>query len=115
MMKLIEVGMKINRIFGIDDFLGFKIEEITPDMGIEDFIKIGERMKMREELAKSTGTFKKEKSKANSKNISEKDVMFIQKEFQKDVLNRDWTRLYEILNHIKNLSTSLIVHEMKIS
>ncbi|CAI2371535.1 unnamed protein product [Moneuplotes crassus] len=37
-----------------DDFLGFKSSEIYPNMSIEDFIKIGERIKMREQLARDT-------------------------------------------------------------
>ena len=48
------------------------------------------------------------------KTISESEAKFIQAEFQKDVLERDWTKLYEILNHLKKLSNSLVVHEMKI-
>ena len=35
------------------------------------------------------------------KTISESEAKFIQAEFQKDVLERDWTKLYEILNHLK--------------
>lgn len=84
-------------------------------MGIEDFIKIGERMKMREQLAKTTGMVREERSIFDNKNISEKDVLFIQNEFKKHVLRRNWTKLYEIFNQVKNLSPSLIVHEMKIS
>ena len=38
------------------------------------------------------------------KTISESEAKFIQAEFQKDVLERDWTKLYEILNHLKKLS-----------
>lgn len=85
-------------------------------MPLEDFIKIGERIKMREELSKAP--LKREFSQvnfANDKMLSEADAEFIKKEFKKDVLERDWSKLYEILNHLKSLSNSLIVHEIKIS
>lgn len=85
-------------------------------MTIEEFIRLGERMRMREELSKiNNDTPRTQKVNFNTTNqLSNADVKFIQKEFEKDVLERDWTRLYDILNHLKRLSHSLIVHEIKL-
>ena len=69
--------------------------------------------------ARIEGTAKlKRKAKKSSQNlkrqISENEAKFIQNEFQKDVLERDWTKVYEILSHLKNLSSSLVIHEMRV-
>jgi hypothetical protein len=91
------------------------VGDISPDMPLEDFIKIGEQIKMREELLKNPSTQEfNQIDFVNDKTISEADIEFIQKEFKKDVLNRDWSKLYEILNHLKTLSNSLIVNEIRI-
>ena len=86
-------------------------------MTIEEFVRLGERIRMREELA-NAHMKQKEPPKIHQGSVrllSDTDALFIQKEFEKDVLERDWTRLYEILNHLKSLSNSLIVHEIKLS
>lgn len=83
-------------------------------MDIEDFIKLGERIRMREELASNNLNKPFIASKVKSNGLSEEDANFIQKEFQKEVLERDWSRLYSILSHLKSLSNSLVVHEIKI-
>ena len=84
-------------------------------MDIEEFIKLGERMKMREELAKTAEGYHSDKFKQKSvKKMSDKDALFIENEFKKDVLDRDWTKVHEILNHFKILNNSLIVHEIKL-
>ena len=84
-------------------------------MDIEDFIKLGERMKMREELTNQGEAYNSDRFNQNySKKISDKDAQFIEKEFQKDILDRDWSKVYDILNHIRTLNSSLIVHEIKL-
>ena len=46
--------------------------------------------------------------------ISAPNAEFIKKEMSKDVMERDWDKLYGILNHLKSLSHSLFVNEIKI-
>ena len=83
-------------------------------MDIEDFIKLGERIKMREEIANaSKGLTNVAQNGSVANQLSDSDINFIQKEFQKDVLEREWSRLYQILNQLKSLSNSLVVHEIK--
>eukprot|EP00343_Euplotes_focardii_P000805 CAMPEP_0205801766 /NCGR_PEP_ID=MMETSP0205-20121125/3857_1 /ASSEMBLY_ACC=CAM_ASM_000278 /TAXON_ID=36767 /ORGANISM="Euplotes focardii, Strain TN1" /LENGTH=121 /DNA_ID=CAMNT_0053067047 /DNA_START=177 /DNA_END=539 /DNA_ORIENTATION=+ len=72
-----------------DEFIGFKTEEITPNMSLEDFIKIGERIKMREELCKDSTT---SPQITNITDLNENDAEFIKDELKKDVFERDWAK-----------------------
>ena len=66
---------------------------------------------MREELAAGTPAAKNSNI-MKQKQLSETDAEFIKDEFKKDIFERDWAKLYDILNHLKSLSNSLIVNEI---